>query len=338
MSLPRPAARRLLSLLAIPFVLAACATPSSDTAADVGGATISMDQLTNDIALFTFLTGLSGGTCGTPAAGESAEAACARFALDNDIREEVARAYAQEHDVRIDEADVEAAMTSLEEGFGGPEGVEAQFAEAGVSRAQVEEMARRLLLVNAVQTAVVAERLDEDALLEAYEDRLPALTTLRVSHILVPERADAERIAEEVTPQTFAEIAQRESTDPGSARRGGRLGSFTESDFQTQFDPDFVAAALDLEDGEISGAVQTQFGWHVIQVHKDVTPFEDVRDQLVAEQSGSVFAAWVLEQLDATDIEVNPRFGRLDPATGRVVPVRSTQAEPTGPTAGALAP
>jgi parvulin-like peptidyl-prolyl isomerase len=58
-------------------------------------------------------------------------------------------------------------------------------------------------------------------------------------------------------------IAEEHSDDPGSGARGGDLGwSDPES---SPYVPEFAAALAELEVGEISGPVRTQFGWHVIQ-------------------------------------------------------------------------
>jgi parvulin-like peptidyl-prolyl isomerase len=308
--------------------LAACAQSSSSVAASVGDSEISIDRLQADVDLYGFLTAISGSPCGSPVAGETDEAACARFALGNDIREELAKDYAVQHDVTIRDQDVQDAMSQLESGLGGAEGLQTQLDKAGVTRAQVENLAERLILVSAVQTAVVQDRLDDETLRQAYQDQLASFTTVEVAHILVANRADAERIAAEVTPQTFAATAKKESIDPGSASNGGSLGPMSEADFRSQFDPTFVDAALALQPGEISGPVQTQFGWHIIYLKtKDVAPFDDVREQLRSSQGGSVFNDWFAEQLDATTVDVNPRFGRFDPKTGQVLPVRSTAQE-----------
>lgn len=321
---------RALAIVCVVVLFAACANDPS-SAATVGDGEISIDQLHGDVALFGFLTGLSGAPCGTPVGNETQDAACARFALANDIREELAKAYAIENDLEVEPADVTDALTQLEQGLGGADALKTQLSDAGVTRAEVEAFAARLLLVNAVQQAVVEERLDEMALQDAYQANLAQFTTLEVAHILVADQADAERIAAEVTPETFAKTAQRESIDQQSAVQGGSLGSFSEAQFQSQFDPAFVAATLALKPGEISRPVQTQFGWHVIHlVRRDVAPFEDVRDQLQANQTGPVFNDWFTEQLGTTNIQVNPRFGRFDRETGEVLPIRSTAQEPTG--------
>ncbi len=162
--------------------------------------------------------------------------------------------------MKVDPAAVTDAITQLEDGLGGADALTAQLTDAGVTRAQVEAFAGRLLLVNEVQEAVVEDRLDEAALRDDYQANLAQFTTLEVEHILVADEADAERIAAEVTPATFAQTAKRESIDPGSAEQGGSLGATSLAQFQTQFDPDFVAATLALQPGEISGPVETQFG------------------------------------------------------------------------------
>jgi parvulin-like peptidyl-prolyl isomerase len=336
----RPA---LLLVLIVALVGSACAGSSSD-AATVGDSAITIDQLERDMVLFEFLSGLSGAPCGTPAPFESQDAACARFTLSNDIREELAKTYAAEHDLAVEADVVNDAIGQLETNLGGAQTLDERLAEADLQRQDLRRLAERLLLLNVVQEAVVAERLDEETLRAQYDEQLGTFTTLEVAHILADDQADAERIAEQVTPQNFEQVARRESIDPGSAPNGGSLGSFSEAQFLSQFDPDFVAAALELEPGEISGPVETQFGWHVIRmVSREVAPFEDVEEQLRAGSAGQEFQDWMLERLDTTDIDVNPRFGRLDTETGEVVAIRSTASEgqegqPEGQPEGATAP
>ena len=328
----------LVALVVIALVGGACAGSPSN-AATVGDSAISIDQLERDMVLFEFLSGLSGAPCGSPAPFESQDAACARFTLSNDIREELAKAYAAENSLAVEASVVDDAIAQLETNLGAEE-LDRQLAEADLVRDDLRRLAERLLLLNVVQEAVIEEELDEETLRAQYEEQLGTFTQLEVAHILVEDQADAERIAQEVTPQTFEQVARSESIDPGSAPNVGSLGTYSEADFLAQFDPDFVAAALQLEPGEISGPVETQFGWHVIRmVSREVAPFEDVEEQLRAGSAGQVFQDWMLGELDSTDIDVNPRFGRLDPETGEVVAVRSTAAEgEDGQPAGATAP
>jgi foldase protein PrsA len=334
--------RRCFALAFAACALAGCAGSSERPAASVGGVEISNRQLETDVEAFTFLSGLSGATCGTPIEGETQDAACARLALSNEIQEEIVKAYALANDLAVTDEVVRDAVSQVELTLGGSEALDEQLSQAGMTREEFRALARRLLLVGVVRDAVVDERLGEDALQGLYEGLLPQFTTVEVAHILLPTREEAEDVAALATPENFAKLARTRSTDQGSAANGGSLGAFSEAQFRQQFDPTFVEAALALEAGTISGVVETDFGFHVIRlVSEDVATFEQVRDQLVAQQAPQVFSAWLDERYDETEIEVNPRYGRLDD-TRQVVPVRSTENTPvptdvSGPT-GVSAP
>ncbi len=60
----------------------------------------------------------------------------------------------------------------------------------------------------------------------------------------------------------FAEIAQRNSDDPGSAAQGGELGDYTS---HGKWVAEFDSVAFALDSGEISDPVRSQFGYHIIQ-------------------------------------------------------------------------
>ncbi len=98
---------------------------------------------------------------------------------------------------------------------------------------------------------------------------------VRARHILVkvPANADkkqweeAKKKALEIRAkllkgESFAELAQKYSDDPGSKARGGDLGYFSKG----QMVPEFEKAAFSLKKGEISQPVKTTFGYHIIKV------------------------------------------------------------------------
>ena len=103
----------------------------------------------------------------------------------------------------------------------------------------------------------------------------------RASHVLVmlkpgatdadkkAARAKAEAIAAQVrkNPKSFAEVAKKESQDPGSAARGGDLGFFRRGAMVKPFED----AVFKAKKGEIVGPVESDFGFHVIEV-TDVKP------------------------------------------------------------------
>ncbi len=326
--MPRP--RALVLAVGAAVLLAACERPP---AAVVGGARITDAQLAHDVKLFRFLAELNASGCGQPVEGESAESACARFTLQNLIQEEVAKAYALERGIAVGAARVGGTLSRLEAALGGPEALAERLRAAGLTRGDLRELVRRLLLFEEVRRAVVRETVTDEQLRRAYEERKTAFTTLHAAHILLATRREAEQLAARTTPGNFAANARHFSTDRASARNGGDLGEVPAS----QFDPAFVEAALALRPGEISGPVRTRFGWHLIRlISVHVTPFEEVRDRLLEEEAGRAFDAWMRERLGATAVELNPRFGVFDVASGVVLPIRSTST--SSPAAGAPAP
>ena len=98
-------------------------------------------------------------------------------------------------------------------------------------------------------------------------------------------REKAQKILEQVrsNPDNFAALAKQHSQDPGSAERGGDLGFFGRGDMV----PAFEETVFNLNQGQTSDLVETDFGFHIIQVtdvkKPDVPPLAQVRDKIAAE-------------------------------------------------------
>ena len=85
---------------------------------------------------------------------------------------------------------------------------------------------------------------------------------VKASHILVKTEEEVNKLVEELANGAdFAELAQQVSLCP-SGRQGGDLGFFGKGMMVKPFED----AAFSLQLGEISQPVQTQFGWHLIQL------------------------------------------------------------------------
>lgn len=159
------------------------------------------------------------------------------------------------------------------------------------------------------------------------------------SHILVKTKAEADAIAARVTPANFAEIAKKESLDPGSGKQGGELGPIQKG----QLVPEFEKVAFALGDGEISDPVKTQFGWHIIQVkltEEKTTPFSEAKDQIVKQQleqkrteAFTKFRDNILANWKKRSKYADPKLDPDAPAT-----TASTPSVPTTPPATTTAP
>lgn len=89
------------------------------------------------------------------------------------------------------------------------------------------------------------------------------LREIRAAHILVKTENDAKFVLEKLKKgDDFAKLAKQFSIDPGTATKGGDLGYFTTGMMVKPFEQ----AAFSLKNGEVSGIVQTPFGYHLVKV------------------------------------------------------------------------
>lgn len=93
----------------------------------------------------------------------------------------------------------------------------------------------------------------------------------------------------------FAELAKKYSEDPGSAKQGGELGWITRG----RTVPEFEKAAFSLPKGEISGLVQTSFGFHIIQVEDKQQAHMKTLDEVKAQIEPVVAAEKAAQQTES---------------------------------------
>ncbi len=72
---------------------------------------------------------------------------------------------------------------------------------------------------------MAAKAVGDDQLRAAYRRQRGDFTQLHAAHILLPTEQEANRVAKEVTPENFAELAKKYSIDKVSGQRGGDLGT-----------------------------------------------------------------------------------------------------------------
>ncbi|HEY6773895.1 MAG TPA: SurA N-terminal domain-containing protein [Oxalicibacterium sp.] len=146
----------------------------------------------------------------------------------------------------------------------------------------------------------------------------------RASHILIAVKKDAtdtekaaakekaEKLLETLrkNPQQFADLAKKNSDDPGSAERGGDLDFFSKG----MMVPSFEDAAFKLKQGELSDLVQSDYGYHIIKVTAikpaTVKTLDEVKGEIAGEirkqllakkfaETADVFNNTVYEQSDS---------------------------------------
>lgn len=181
-----------------------------------------------------------------------------------------------------------------------------------------------VLDLDAVRAGITLSEDDLRTYYKENQERLAGKEERRASHILVNATKDASAQARETAkaraqelleqvrknPAGFAEIAKKSSQDSGSAPGGGDLGFFARGAMVKPFED----AVFSMKKGDISDVVESDFGYHIIQLTDVKTPqppsFEQVRAKLEAElkqqqaqgkfaEAADAFSNGVYEQADS---------------------------------------
>ena len=195
------------------------------------------------------------------------------------------------------------------------------------------ELSRLNMLQQASAQKYLKDKTPTEAELRAeFESQLAStpLVEYHARHILVSSEEVAQKLIGQLNSGAdFAALAKRHSSDKGSAVKGGDLDWFSPG---TMVKP-FSTAVSFLKNGEYTKTpVQTQFGWHIIQLlgTRDRAPpsFEAVKEQLGQIVMSKKFKAYSDDMVKAAKIDPPlPGFPPATPAT----PAAATPAAPAAP-------
>lgn len=171
--------------------------------------------------------------------------------------------------------------------------------------------------------AVEVSEAEIKAWYDGHKERYQQPEERRASHILIAAeklgkdkaRQKAEEVLREVQakPAAFAEMARKHSDDPGSASQGGDLGFFGRGMMVKPFED----ATFALRDGEVSGIVESDFGFHIIKLTGQHVarekPLAEVRGEIERELKSSAVARKFAEAAESFSNMVYEQSDSLQP-------------------------
>ncbi|WP_321862124.1 SurA N-terminal domain-containing protein [Burkholderia cenocepacia] len=214
------------------------------------------------------------------------------------------------------------------------------------------------LVYSPAAAAASAQPTDAD-IKKFYDDNPTHFRTeaqVRVSHIFIAApgsasaadkaaaKAKAEQLLADVKahPDQFAQIAQKGSQDAPSAAKGGDLGFITRG--STAGGKAFDDAAFSLKQGDVSGIVQSDLGFHILKATEVkpavVKPFAEVKDQIAVELKQQYASKAFSDNAEGFTSTVYEKAKTLQPAadkykltiqTATVAPTPNPQLPPTSP-------
>jgi len=245
-------------------VLATTGCSDKDTAAKVNGEKISTEQLNQQLEqLKKQYPNMFEG-----ADGEGRLLDFKQRLLDNLINQKLIEQAAKDKGIKISDADIKKQIDQLKAGFKDEAQFKAALKSAGMTEAALTEQIRQQLMTQKLIESLAASEKVTAADVKAYYDANKAQffqkASKRASHILfkVEDKKKAEKVLAELKAGgDFATLAKTNSIDTATAAKGGDLGWPS-----VAYVPEFQAALDRLGKGEMSGLVQTPYGWHIIKV------------------------------------------------------------------------
>lgn len=199
--------------------------------------------------------------------------------LQNLIDLKIVEQDAKKAGIEISDQQVTDYINKMKESMGGEEKFQAALKQEGISEQYLKDFAKSKLLMAEYSKKKLEElKPTEEQLKEYYEKNKANLFTAKAAHILVASNEEANKLRDELKKGAdFAELAKKNSKDPGSAANGGELGEFSNG----QMVPEFDTAIKSMKVGEISDPVKTQYGYHIIKLEEKKTPeFDAVKATL----------------------------------------------------------
>lgn len=293
-------------------------------AATVNGVEIEEDTITTYIQNYRRTYGLT------------AEAAWARWLIENEytpqtlrestintyVSQELIKKAAEDYEIKIPSSEIDAYVKSVSVYYGDEEAWQKALENEGITEEEYRESIEVALLQRHIKDAVDPEEEPTDA--EIYEYALNHIHTYegakKSEHILFA--ASDSKQAEEVLQKlqngevTFEEAAAQYSTDPENSQEGGNKGwNVLDANMATAYS----SALNDLEEGEISEPVTSEYGIHIIkctdvyeapehltEINQIPEEFiEDMRATLESSNKNDAYTAWYESYYDTADVVIN---------------------------------
>ena len=214
------------------------------------------------------------------------------------------------------------------------------------TQAQLQLLHTRVLADAESQKYIKSQQPSDSELHAEYDAAVAGMerTEYKARHILVASKEQAEQVIKKLKGGAkFEDLAKTLSTDNGSKNNGGDLGWFNTARMVKPFGD----AVKTLKKGEVTPEpVQTQYGWHVIQLEdtRDATPppFEQVKPQITNNLIRKKLQAYVTDlkkgatidkKLDTGAVPPAGAIGNLPPGSAPVAP--AAPATPPAPASSA---
>jgi parvulin-like peptidyl-prolyl isomerase len=300
---------------------------TSPYAAKVNGATISQGDLNNELVAIrsdpAYLNQIQSQSQVTGAGQDSFDSSFVAQVLNRQIVFQLVHQEAARRGITISDQDVRLARGDVASALGGTTVL------SGLPPSYQNSLIRHSAEVTALEASLAHVDVSLAAMAQYYATHQQSFVQQCVSHILLASQADAAAVRAQIAAgASFADAARSQSQDQASARNGGNLGCGPTGRFVTGFEQAVDA----LPTGQLSQPVQTQFGWHLIEVtSRQPLSFAQAQPQIRAAllaNTQSTLTSTLQRAESRASVSVNPRYGTFE-TRGTQVGIAPPSAPPS---------
>jgi len=221
--------------------------------------------------------------------------------LDNLISETLLNQELSKKGLKVTQADIDKEKEFIKKQYGDEQTFQSALMQSGMTEEDFnEQMETQAKLRKLLEPEVKVTDEDVKKYFEENKASFDTPEEVKASHILVATKEEAEDILKQLkNGADFAKLAKEKSTDPGSKDQGGDLGYFPRGKMYQEFED----AAFKLKDGELSGVVKTDAGYHIIKktgykaAHAATLDEKkaDIKEQLIFQQLMQKAPTWLAD-------------------------------------------
>jgi foldase protein PrsA len=274
--------RAVLSVVFLALLLAGCQTVKEGIIAEVNGIEITQEEFDiefqvnksrferqfGDDALSQ--VGMDGKTLGET---------LSENILENLIIQKLIEADSEKNGITVTDEEIAASIASISDELGGEQAFQDFLDSNSFDLAYFKKYEGEQLIVGKHRELVLSGiQITEEQARDYYSQKSDSLIEVKASHILLATEEDAARVLQRLqNGEDFASVAMLESLDSESAIKGGELGYFPRGYYSIS---EFEEQAFAIEEGEMSGVVRTEVGYHIILVQDRLDTYEELSEKV----------------------------------------------------------
>lgn len=220
-------------------------------------------------------------------------------AVNQLVSQKIVELEAKKNNITVSEAEIQEKLAELKKSYGGDEAFATVLEYNNLS---LEDLTKNLELnLKITKLLEPGISISDDEIAEYFETNKASFAVsdqVKASHILTETAEAAAEVKSKLDQgEDFSELTKQYSIDESSKDQGGDLGTFGKGKMTAKFEE----AAFNLEIGQISEPVQTEFGYHIIKVDEKIQgkeanledSKEEIRQILLEQKVETEFDSWL---------------------------------------------